>query len=345
MSFLTGGQDFVVAGNNRRRGGGGLASLGRLASHLAVQKHLISHRADEQIRVQGAGHESKAKWNAVGDMMKKKTSRDDQLSFEDDVLKRYDDDHEDVKSGKIKKGEDGNYPYLRERLAQQYLAMGQVEGRDGTTRAGSQVGVIRSQEVTGRPEKTPSRTTTPKPPKTPKPKFDPNNPNNGFTGYTPRKTGTGGYDEALKEGKIDQETYDSYLEDSKKPGKDYMPKQASTAIDTLVKERDSRKVEVNTSAAIASSPVNGFNPKEEDIQDSLHANNTRNYFPFESTAGSSGNFSPTNFNDDGTPTYSEINAEESRSDAAKNPFDTREGYKERTSSLTEGLSDGKGGNK
>lgn len=249
MSFLTGGQDFVVAGNNRNRGTGALASLGRLASQLAVQKHLISHRADEQIRVQTAGQESKAKWGAVSDAMRKKTSRDDQLSFEDDVLKRYDDDHEDVKSGKIKKGEDGNYPYLRERLAQQYLAMGQVEGKDGSTRAGSQVGVIRSQEVTGRPEKTPSRTTTPKPPKTPKPKFDPNNPNNGFTGYTPRKTGTGGYDEAYKSGAIDEETYNSYLEEKDTPGKDYMPKQASTAIDTLVKERqdaESRNDNLNT---------------------------------------------------------------------------------------------------
>jgi hypothetical protein len=237
-NYLGGGQDFVVAGNNNRmRGGGVLSSLGRLATQLAVQKHLISHRADEQIRVQGAGHESKAKWGAVSDVMRKKTARDDQLSFEDDALRRYDDDHDDVKSGKIKKDPvTGEYPYLRDRLAQQYLAMGQVEGKDGSTRAGSQVGVIRSQEVTGRPDKTPSR--TPPTPKPPKPKFDPNNPNNGFTGYTPRKTGTGGYDEALKSGAIDQETYDSYLEDGQKPGKDYMPKQASTAIDTLVKERD-----------------------------------------------------------------------------------------------------------
>jgi hypothetical protein len=71
----------------------------------------------------------------------------------------------------------------------------------------------------------------------PKPKFDPKNPDNGFEGYTPRKTGTGGYDEALKSGAIDQDTYDSYLEGKDKPGKDYMPKQASNAVDTLVKER------------------------------------------------------------------------------------------------------------
>jgi hypothetical protein len=75
----------------------------------------------------------------------------------------------------------------------------------------------------------------------PAPTFDPNNLNNGFTGYTPRKTGTGGYDQALKSGAIDKETYDSYLEDAKNPGKDYMPKQISNTVDTLVKERDAAR--------------------------------------------------------------------------------------------------------
>jgi len=240
-NYLGGGADFVVANNNRGGGGlGGLASLGRLASHLAVQKHLISHRADEQIRVQAAGNENKAKWNAVGDVMKNKTTRDDVLSFEDDAMKRYDDEHPDVKAGKVKKGEDGQYPFLRPVLAGQYQTAGQVEGKRGGTRPGSIVGIERTKLVTDRPVKTPSKG-EPKPPKTPKPKFDPNNPNNGFAGYTPRKTGTGGYDEALKSGAIDQDTYDSYLEDANKPGKDYMPKQASNAIDTLVKERDGRK--------------------------------------------------------------------------------------------------------
>lgn len=244
MSFLTGGQDFVVAGNNRSRGMGGLASLGRLASHLAVQKHLISHRADEQIRVQGAGHESRAKWGAVSQAMSNKMTREDVLGFHDDVFKRFDDEHPDVKSGKIKKQEDGNYPYLRPELAEQVRRAGQAESRKGGQIPGPVAGITRSEIVAeNNPPKTPS---APKPPKTPKPKFDPNNPNNGFKGYTPRKTGTGGYDEALKSGAIDQETYDSYLEDSKKPGKDYMPKQASTAIDTLVKERDSRKETFDT---------------------------------------------------------------------------------------------------
>jgi hypothetical protein len=114
-------------------------------------------------------------------------------------------------------------------------------------------------------------------------------------------------------------------------------------IPTKKPEKDGLKVD--TSSAIASSPVGGFNPKEEDIQDSLRANNTSNVFPFESTAGSSGNFSPKTFNDDGTPVYSEINAEEDRADAAKNPFNTKEGYRERTANLTAGINDGKGGNK
>ena len=111
------------------------------------------------------------------------------------------------------------------------------------------------------------------------------------------------------------------------------------------KKTDKGGLKVDTSSAIASSPVGGFNPKEEDIQDSLRANNASNVFPFESTVGSSGDFSPTKFNDDGTPVYSEVNAEEDRADAAKNPFSTKEGYKERTANLTAGINDGKGGNK
>jgi len=252
MSFLTGGQDFVVAGNSgRRRGGGGLASLGRLATQLAVQKHLISHRADEQIRVQGAGHESKAKWGAVSDVMKNKTTRDDVLSFEDDAMKRYDDEHDDVKSGKVKKGEDGQYPFLRPVLAGQYQTAGQVEGKRGGTRPGPIAGIERTKLLNERPQKTPAKPRT-KNTNTPKPKFEPGpittgeggnplliQPKEGeFQGYTPRKTGTGGYDEAYKAGEIDKDTYDSYIEDSQKPGKDYMPKQASHAIDELVKERD-----------------------------------------------------------------------------------------------------------
>jgi len=246
MSFLNGGQDFVVAGNNnRRRGGGGLASLGRLATQLAVQKHLISHRADEQIRVQGAGHESKAKWGAVSQAMSNKMTREDVLGFHDDVFRRFDDDHDDVKSGKVKKDEvTGEYPYLRPELAEQVRKAGQSESRKGGQIPGPMAGISRS-EIVAEGNQTPTPSKPPKPPKPPKPKFDPNNPDNGFQGYTPRKTGTGGYDEAYKSGAIDEDTYNSYLEEKDKPGKDYMPKQASTAIDTLVKERDSRTDNLN----------------------------------------------------------------------------------------------------
>jgi len=111
------------------------------------------------------------------------------------------------------------------------------------------------------------------------------------------------------------------------------------------RKTDTNGNKVDTSAAIASSPVGGFNPKESDIQESLYANNNPNYFPFESTAGSSGNFSPTKFNNDEQPTFSETDADEIRANNKQTPFDTKEGYKERTAHLTDGINDGKGGNK
>jgi hypothetical protein len=101
---------------------------------------------------------------------------------------------------------------------------------------------------------------------------------------------------------------------------------------------------VDTSSAVASSPVRGFNPEENDIQSALHQNNATNYFPFESTAGSSGKFSPTKF-DNEQPVFSELDAEDIRAENKKTPFDTRAGYKERTSHLTDGINDGTGGNK
>jgi hypothetical protein len=110
------------------------------------------------------------------------------------------------------------------------------------------------------------------------------------------------------------------------------------------KKTDTGNNKVDTSAAIASSPVGGFNPKESDIQESLHANNNPNYFPFESTAGSSGKFSPNKF-DNGQPVFSELDAEDIRAENLKTPFDTKEGYKERTAHLIDGINDGKGGNK
>lgn len=101
---------------------------------------------------------------------------------------------------------------------------------------------------------------------------------------------------------------------------------------------------VDTSSAIASSPVGGFNAKEQDIEDSLRLNNSKNIFPFDSSVGSSGDWSPTKFDGD-QPTFSEVDAEELRADAAKNPLNTKEAYKERTAHLTDGINDGKGGNK
>jgi hypothetical protein len=250
-NYLGGGQDFVVARNNRGGGGmGGLASLGRWAGQVATQKFLISHRADEQIRVQGAGHESKAKWGAVSQAMSNKLTRDDVLGFHDDAFRRFDDEHEDVKSGKVKKDEvTGEYPYLRPELADQVRKAGQSESRKGGQIPGPMAGIARSEIVAeGANHPTPPRT---KKSKIVKPTFQPGpitkgeggnplltQPKDGeFQGYTPRKTGAGGYDEALKSGAIDKDTYDSYMEDGQKPGKDYMPKQASHSIDALVKSR------------------------------------------------------------------------------------------------------------
>jgi hypothetical protein len=113
--------------------------------------------------------------------------------------------------------------------------------------------------------------------------------------------------------------------------------------DESTKQVNGSSSKIDVSSAVASSPVGGFNPEENDIQTALHQNNTTNYFPFESTAGSSGKFSPTKF-DNEQPVYSEVDAEEARASAAKTPFDTRAGYKERTAHLKDGINDGTGGN-
>lgn len=259
-NYLGGGQDFVVARNNRGGGGmGGLASLGRWAGQVATQKFLISHRADEQIRVQEKGNESRAKWGAVGNAANGHFLRQETLDSHDDYTRRFDDNHPDVVSGKVKKIKDENgneeYPYLRPELARQYIEGGLHEAKRGGMSIGPVSQIRNSQQVTDRERelwrtKTDGGTKT-KETKPPKPTFQPGpitkgeggnplltQPKDGeFQGYTPRKTGAGGYDEALKSGAIDKDTYDSYMEDGQKPGKDYMPKQASHSIDALVKSR------------------------------------------------------------------------------------------------------------
>jgi len=261
-NFLTGGQSFVQARNNRGSGGmGGLANLGRWAGQVATQKFLISHRADEQIRVQEKGNESRAKWGVVGNVANGQFLRQETLDSHDDYTKKYDDNHPDVVSGKVKKIKDENgnetYPYLRPELAKQYMEGGLQEAKKGGMTLGPVAGLRATQNVTDRDRELwenrlknkndGNKTKT----KVPKPTFQPGpitkgeggnplltQPKDGeFQGYTPRKTGAGGYDEALKSGNIDQDTYNSYMEEGQKPGKDYMPKQASHSIDALVKSR------------------------------------------------------------------------------------------------------------
>ena len=84
-------------------------------------------------------------------------------------------------------------------------------------------------------------------------------------------------------------------------------------------EVEARKGRVDTSGVIASSPIGGNAPRKDDIEMALATHNTKNTFPFESTVGGSGKWSPTSFNEDQTPTYSEYNAEESMKDIKNTP--------------------------
>ena len=103
----------------------------------------------------------------------------------------------------------------------------------------------------------------------------------------------------------------------------------------------------DASAAVASSPVKGWNPEENDIQSALNANNQRNLLPFTSTAGESGNWTPTKFEPSGQPTFSENDAEELRSISNQSPNDTRDGFgarateQSRLSNLNVGTQEGK----
>ena len=230
-NYLGGGQSFVQAGNNNGGGFSRLAMFGVGAFQMKMghmmrrdlisaqgeeQRKTISHKTDEGFR-ESIGQGYIHRQNATTDY---------------DTI--------------FDKDQDGNYK--RPEMAA-HFGMGGLERNKYGIQAGPVAGIkIEELRAEGRDTalKTEEAKTKNTPPpgekKTKKPKMG----EEGFMGYTPRKTGTGGYDEALKEGKIDQETYDSYLEDSKKPGKDYMPKQASTAVDTLVKERQAAENNNNT---------------------------------------------------------------------------------------------------
>ena len=107
------------------------------------------------------------------------------------------------------------------------------------------------------------------------------------------------------------------------------------------------KPTVNTSSIIASSPVGGQAPKETDIESALYQHNTPITFGFDSSVGESGRFSPTSFNEDQTPVYSEFNAEESRKQAAETPSvsERKIQAESRSANLSTGKEEGRGGNK
>lgn len=231
-NYLGGGQSFVQAGNNNGAGFSRLAMFGVGAFQMKMghmmrsdlierqgeeQRKTISHKTDEGFR-ESIGQGYIHRQNATGDY---------------DTI--------------FDKDEDGNYK--RPEMAA-HFGMGGLERNKYGIQAGPVAG-IKIEELRAEGRDTALKTEQEKgkntPPPTEKPKPRPKMGEEGFQGYTPRKTGQGGYDQALKEGKIDEETHASYMEDAASGPKSYMPKQASTAVDTLVKEREAgRKSNLDT---------------------------------------------------------------------------------------------------
>jgi hypothetical protein len=227
QNYLGGGQSFVQAGNNTGGGFNRLAFFGIGAMQMKMghmmRRDLISAQGEEQRKT--LSHKTDEGFRA--DIGKGFISRQHLTSDYDTIFA---------------KDEKGNY--TRPEMADHFKTGGFERNAHGIQPgpvAGIKIADINSQNrdidaedrETKRKEKEEAAANKPQP--------RPKRGEEGFQGYTPRKTGTGGYDEALKEGKIDQDTYDSYLEEKDKPGKDYMPKRESNAVDSLVKERDSRK--------------------------------------------------------------------------------------------------------
>ena len=231
QNYLGGGQSFVQAGNNTGGGFNRLAFFG-----IGAMQMKMGHMMRKDI-IQAQGEENR-----------KTISHKTEETMKADIAKGFisrqhlTDDYDTI----FAKDENGNY--TRPEMAGHFgkgglernahgIQPGPIAGIDIANINAGNRDVRAEDREKKKKEKEEADANKPQP----KPKFDPKNPNNGFQGYTPRKTGTGGYDEALKEGKIDQDTYDSYLEEKDKPGKDYMPKRESNAVDSLVKERDNRK--------------------------------------------------------------------------------------------------------
>lgn len=267
-SYLNSSQNIVQAGGNSGSALGAFASMimgtQQMKYRLAVAEHmsdlqtknrkdLITHQTDENIRRDEAGHKNKAIYGAAGRVAESQFGNQAFLDFYDKGTARYAEDHPDVVAGKIKKDVNGNLPYLHPEAARAITEQGiqKTPGPLGTTLV-SNAGVKATKERERLyesgviPTKTsgdrPSR--QPKEKKTPKPKFEPTGDNKiiqpkegDFQGYTPRKTGVGGYDQALKEGKITDEEHKYYMDEAASGPKNYMSTEKSNTINTLVKER------------------------------------------------------------------------------------------------------------
>jgi hypothetical protein len=232
-NHLGGGQNIVQAGNNSGGGFNRLAFFGVGAMQMKMghmmRRDLISAQGEENRKTLSHKTEEMIR----GEMGKGIVSRQHLV-----------DDYDTI----FAKDENGNY--TRPEMATHFGKGGLMRNAHGIQPgpiAGIDIANInagnRDQAAIDKENRVAEREQA----KQDKPKPRPKRGEDGFEGYTPRKTGTGGYDEALAANKkdptkgIDQETYDSYLEEKDKPGKDYMPKRESNAVDALVKERDSRK--------------------------------------------------------------------------------------------------------
>lgn len=231
MGYLNTDQNIVQAGEKNGsflgRLAAGMMGANQARMNMQMRKDMIDHQTDAQIRRDEANHRNKAIYGVAGRSTEAFMSMQaDQRYFEEAT----------------KKGEDGKFVNP---AWQQHIDAGVTKTPSGTTFS-PQAGTKRTKLKQEYEANHPSPKREPRTPKekTPKPKFEPTGGNTivqpkpgEFQGYTPRKTGTGGYDEAYKAGEIDKDTYDSYIEDSKKPGKNYMDTATSDTVNTLVKER------------------------------------------------------------------------------------------------------------
>lgn len=241
------GQNFVQAGNMGAGGGGRLGSM--IANYYGMRSRaeLITHQANESIRVNDANNRSKTIYGAVGQEIGGHIKRNAVGSDYDMFNETFQDENDPRLKINRGKDADGNLIFpkvgdtVRPELREHSLDAGMINSSasaSGITfgnTAGKDIAALREARKAKEDLKTTAKTKTPPPSgKKSKPKIG----DSDFEGYTPRKTGTGGYDEAYKSGAIDKDTYDSYVEDLKKPGKDYMPAQGSNFGDTIIKERD-----------------------------------------------------------------------------------------------------------